>query len=530
MNTDPLSPSRRDLLLMTGLATAGAVVAAQRGSNPAPAPAPHTTVLIDVRDHGALGDGSSDDSAAVAAALQTASAAGTSSTVYFPKGVYKITAGTLIVPHDNPMVIRGDGPHASQISFLDSDPGSGDLVTLSSPFSALENLQLDGGGAQGDSDLLVLNGSYNRVSNCSLSGSPGDGLAIGKASRSIAHVVENVTIRDAKGYGIRVHGTSNTEPNGSTDGLWVNVDIGRSGLSGVFLESSSQNMSNVHVWQSGVRAGGKNSDQHGFRVSSRSHIFSGCQAETNLGDGFHFENGGGEGCVVTGCRVWENGGAGLVGEKTRHLTITGTTFMRNGRNNVGDSASAIDAAAAAIRNEGGDGWAITGCAAWDDSKSLSAVQISGDTSASEIPSRGSQMTQTFAYVETGTKGGSVITGGILRAEDHLSRNSILSSSPLLKVIGADLGSDDVPSVESADSVTLPAWGDLVNVTGTAKITSIAPGRPGRTVTLAFPQSGAAGLSGTAAGVILSGDFVPQVGAAIMLIYIGSKWRELNRSS
>lgn len=513
---------------MTGLATAGAVVAAQRGYRPDPPASPHTAVVVDVRDHGARGDGSVDDSAAVEAALRKASSTGSSATIYFPKGLYKITAGALTVPPGNPMVIRGDGPHATLISFW-ADADSGDLITLNAPFSAVENLQLDGGGVRGDLDLLVMNGGYNRVSNCNLSRSPGTGLAVGKKSRSLAHIVENVIIRDSRGYGVRVHGTAEQSPSGSTDGLWSNVDVGRSGLSGVFLESSSQNMSNVHVWQSGVR-GGKNNDQHGFRVTSRSHIFSGCQAEKNLGDGFRFENGGGEGCVVTGCRVWENGGAGLVGEKTRHLTITGTTFVRNGRNNVGDSASATDVGAAAIRNEEGDGWAITGCNAWDDKRTLDAVWVPEDSSTSQIPSRGAEMSQTFAYVETGNKGASVITGGVLRAEEQLSRRSISTSTPYLRVAGADLGTDDVPSVKAAASIALPPWGDVVKITGSARISEIEPGRPGRVVSMLFVDAGAAGLSRSATGVALSGDFAPPAEGMITLTFVEAKWREQNRSS
>ena len=391
------------------------------------------------------------------------------------------------------------------------------------------NLQLDGGGALNGADLLVMNGGYNRVSNCNLSRSPGTGLAVGKENRSIVHIIENMIVRDCRAYGIRVHGTTKKTGTGSTDGLWSNVDVGRSGLSGVFLESSSQNMSNVHVWQSGLR-GGDSQDQHGFRVTSRTHIFSGCQSEKNLGDGFHFESGGGGGCVLSGCRVWENGGAGLVGEKTDHLTISGSTFMRNGRNNVGDSASDTATDAAAIRNDGGDGWALTGCIAWDDREPLDAVGVPEDSSTTGLPSRGEVMSQTFAYVESGGDGSSAITGGTLRAEEQLSGRSIQSAAALLKVSGVDLGKDDVPSVASADSITLPAWGDVIKVTGSRRVTSIAAGRPGRIVTLVFSASDAAGIADSNSTLRLSSDFAPQGGSAITLAFVDETWREQSRTA
>ncbi|MDU0366389.1 glycosyl hydrolase family 28-related protein [Microbacterium sp. KSW4-17] len=524
---EPVSPSRRDLILMTGVAAAGAVAATRGSWAPEEQPPAQAYAAINVRDHGAIGDGAADDSTAVRRALRSAQASGQPATLYFPQGTYSVRAGTLVVPAGHPMTIRGDGAHASQISLREEAQNSDALVALNATFAAIENLQIDGGGTTGDNDLLVLNAGYNRVSNCNISRSPATGIAVGRHGRSLAHVLENIIVRDCGAYGIRVHGTAKASDTGSTDGLWSNVDVGRSGLSGIFLESSSQNMSNVHVWQSGVR-GGDNGDQHGFRVASRTHIFAGCQAEKNLGDGFHFDSGGGEGSVVSGCRVWENGGSGLVGEGTGHLTLIGSTFTRNGRINVGDAAADDAVSAAAIRNEGGDAWTITGCSAWDDSRELSAVWVPEDSTTPEIPRRGAGMSQTFAYVETGSQGRSSITGAIFRAEEHLSGQSIKTESALLRVSGSDLGEDDAPSIRAATTVALPPWGDVIRVTGSQTVTKVGPSRPGRVVTLIFDDASSGGIVGSS-NVRMRGDFVPDKGSSVTLVCVGENWQELARS-
>lgn len=512
---------------MTGVATVGAV-AAIRPSPAEPGDASRVSPVINVKDHGARGDGSADDTLAVKIALDRASSLESSSTLYFPSGVYRVSAGTLRVPDGHSTLIRGDGPGASRITFVEGETSSEPLVSLDALFSAVEDLQLDGTDAVGASDLLVLNRGYTRVSNCLLSNSPGTALAIGKEGRALAHIVQNVVVRDARGYGIRVHGATGKETTGSTDGLWSNVDVGRSGLSGVLLESSSQNLSNVHVWQSGVHADDP-TDQNGFLVVTRSHIFAGCQAEKNHGDGFRFERGGGDGCVVSGSRIWENGGSGLVGVGAQRLTVTGSTFARNGRNNVGDSASPTDRSAAAIRNEGGDHWSITGCNAWDDETELDAVNVPPDSATPNIPARGRRMSQTFAYVESGEAGSSVISGGVLRAEDQLSGRAVQSASPFLRISATDLGEDTVPTVVAATSLNLPPWGEVIKVAGAAEISSVRPGRPGRTVTLIFTSDGA-GLSGADPSLRLTTGFAPRAGGAITLVCLDDSWCEQSRTA
>ncbi|MDR1279360.1 MAG: hypothetical protein LBK99_00870 [Opitutaceae bacterium] len=76
-----------------------------------------TGPVFNVREHGAAGDGETNDFAAIRAALQAADAAG-GGVVWFPKGRYR-TDGVLFV-HSNNTVLRGEDRDATEIIFTRS--------------------------------------------------------------------------------------------------------------------------------------------------------------------------------------------------------------------------------------------------------------------------------------------------------------------------------------------------------------------------------------------------------------------------
>jgi hypothetical protein len=66
---------------------------------------------FNVKNYGALGDGSTDDTTAINAAIAAANAAGTSSVVYFPTGSFVITTALNAISCN----VYGDGPQSSYI-------------------------------------------------------------------------------------------------------------------------------------------------------------------------------------------------------------------------------------------------------------------------------------------------------------------------------------------------------------------------------------------------------------------------------
>jgi hypothetical protein len=67
--------------------------------------------LFDVQTYGAVGDGTTDDTAAIQSAIDATPANG--GVVFFPPGTYKVVA-TLNI--DKPLEILGSGPHATVVS------------------------------------------------------------------------------------------------------------------------------------------------------------------------------------------------------------------------------------------------------------------------------------------------------------------------------------------------------------------------------------------------------------------------------
>jgi hypothetical protein len=71
--------------------------------------APPSARVFDVREHGARGDGQTDDTAAIQAALTAAKEAG-GGTVFVPEGTYIITAGPKRLDIGSNTTLAGVGP------------------------------------------------------------------------------------------------------------------------------------------------------------------------------------------------------------------------------------------------------------------------------------------------------------------------------------------------------------------------------------------------------------------------------------
>lgn len=87
---------------------------------PQPVRALSLTDIRSVKDYGAVGNGSTDDTAAIQSAMN-----GNSNGVYFPRGQYRVTS--TLTNSGSGLVLFGDGPQASEIRV---DFASGDVLRL----------------------------------------------------------------------------------------------------------------------------------------------------------------------------------------------------------------------------------------------------------------------------------------------------------------------------------------------------------------------------------------------------------------
>ena len=101
---------------------------------------------VSVKDFGAVGDGVADDTAAIQAALNSATGKGL--TIYVPQGTYKITT-SLTWPQSWPVRLIGDGVEATIINYTGASSAINMFSSGASTVfvkSSIENLRLDGNG------------------------------------------------------------------------------------------------------------------------------------------------------------------------------------------------------------------------------------------------------------------------------------------------------------------------------------------------------------------------------------------------
>jgi hypothetical protein len=156
---------------------------------------------INVRDHGAVGDGTANDTAALQAAINAVPAAG--GTVYLPTGHYKVT-DVLTLRSNLVLIGDGDGPSLIQQVTANKDLFAG--VALNK--IVIEKLYLVGTGAGTGSGLNLTKGGNDAVPYVSLrdvtvESFGQDGLAV---ENPIVSLFDRVLCQTNGRYGINLYG------------------------------------------------------------------------------------------------------------------------------------------------------------------------------------------------------------------------------------------------------------------------------------------------------------------------------------
>jgi hypothetical protein len=283
-------------------------------------------LVLSVKDYGALGDGSTDDSAEIQAALADADPG---FTVYLPPGVY-VTSSPLIIPPQ----VRLLGSHGGHI-----DDVTGSLIKPSSSFT-------------GDAIILMVDqatGSYagpsieQRIENLTIdginiTGSTTDGiLALG--------YVHGVYITDVQVRHIPDRGVGTTSNGSGSAYSWHVSRLHVSSTGGIGINAAITDS----TWMDCEVIGATG---HGWFVGGAGNsAFIGCRSEWSSLDGFNVGSGTGTGSgsggpTFVGCTTDRNGQNGVSipsgANGNAPLTFVGCYFRRDGRNSTSAGWAAVN--------------------------------------------------------------------------------------------------------------------------------------------------------------------------------------------
>lgn len=192
---------------------------------------------VNAKAYGAVGNGSTNDSTAIQAAITAASATVSGGAyggwVFLPKGVY-ILGSTLTIP--NGVGLRGEGPGTilkASATFNAVNASNVDLIKNANQgggqeYAFLENLQIDG----------------NKLGGALITGS-----AVSWGSLFINSYIRDVVIQASSNYGLHVFADQNgITGGGSGPVLFENVWVIRSTNHNVYIEEAATNVEAIAGW------------------------------------------------------------------------------------------------------------------------------------------------------------------------------------------------------------------------------------------------------------------------------------------
>jgi len=486
-----------------------------------------TDGTFNVKAYGATGDGVTDDTAAIQAAIDAAEVNG--GLVYFPVSTYIVTGITVSV---GGISLRGDGD-SSVLSCLTS--GTTPIITVSADFVSIFDLKLIG----------------NRVAD----GADAAGISI---SGSTGSVVSGATVLDAGSSGIAFG-------SGVVDSLAIGCRVEASGLSGIQFYGSASNSRAIGNYVLNSNYDG-NDGSAGIAVLGTTSGLSGISVASNVVSGgasncIRVSAAGGDNplnCVVSGnvCEFagWGGdtppvgaesavaaegmaitaSGCSISGNTVRNSGVTGILIFGDSsnivvsNNIVSNSSQIVGANHAAIQVR-------------DNDEDMYAIAITGNIGFDD---QGSP-TQSIVLSVTGDGSGS-ITG--LSVVGNVGNNNIDSrvvnwSPSSLKTVVA-LSANVADGVEEFEEVSSFSDGDAtpsvrnhsfwqVLNSSTTTIASLDDGSAGQDVVIKFLNGNTTieDASTGAGNISLDGsvDFNFLSGAVLQLKFDGTSWLEMSRT-
>lgn len=349
---------------------------------------PKVQGVINVKEYGAKGDGSTNDTAAINAAIDAMTPG---STLYFPPGRYMTSGGHVI---DTPStIVKGSTGRAqtynSSAQLYLRNASNVDMLTVAANQVTIRDLSLYGNKSnqtttsRGVVTPNTAAPSYLLLDAVWVDSFNGDGYSFESSGGTLSGTVTNSESRMNNGYGMRFYGTA-------TDMMVSNCYIDQNVQSGVYCSSGDLSMTGCHIWGNGT---GTTGDRDGitFQSSSGCRIVN-CYIETQIeGSGVRFKTGANKGHIISECDIWANGFQGIYGFSASNCVISNNVIRQN-------------------NYKGGTGVSGAGLAL----DTCTAITVTGNQFFSTGASR-----QTYGYYEIGTSNADIrFESNMSRAADH----------------------------------------------------------------------------------------------------------------
>lgn len=253
---------------------------------------PRDTLVISVKDHGAAGDGTTDDTSAINAAVT--SLGGNGGTVYFPPGTYRLNNSNPITLPANTSLV-GASPEASTI-LIGSSNTAGAAVNVTGDYAQVSNLTIRGTSSTVSSNPTAF--GVQSVNNQFLK-------------------IENVIFRFVNSYAVKAWGdTVDTSTGGTTlhGGVIINSSI-VSCAGGVYLKTTNGG-SISSVWPANFQIIGLFTRFLGLNAGSSPNL-----------DGIRIEDCGD--VLVQNCFAWMNASTGGTGSAFHVNGNCAAIFVQN---------------------------------------------------------------------------------------------------------------------------------------------------------------------------------------------------------
>lgn len=218
-----------------------------------------------VKDYGAIGNGTADDTVPIQNAIAAATAAG-GAVVFLPHGTYLVNSGTGFSTSSSGVTIQGEGSNATQIAIGSGFTGTS-LFTWTGNYGGVRELSIIGNSTTTTSNpaahAVTVSGAQTfRVLNATFLNINGYAIrAIGTASQSLhGGMVHNVKIQSCAGGIYILSDSTNTAANFMLSNIFtrfLGVNSGtNANLDGIHIEDSwDVLMQNVMPWMQATLGG-----------------------------------------------------------------------------------------------------------------------------------------------------------------------------------------------------------------------------------------------------------------------------------